>query len=114
MRISDWSSDVCSSDLREERCFDKLSTNGVRMSASIPPHQHPTLHHGVDAFELAHVGQRVAVDRDGVENGREARRERGCQYAEITRGAGYQKKKKTQHANGRRRDNKQNKTVQII
>src|SRR3546814_1832591 len=66
MRISDWSSDVCSSDLREERCFDKLSTNGVRMSASIPPHQHPTLHHGVDAFELAHVGQRVAVDRDDV------------------------------------------------
>src|SRR3546814_6463591 len=32
MRISDWSSDVCSSDLKEERPFDKLRANGFDLS----------------------------------------------------------------------------------
>src|SRR3546814_1792072 len=49
MRISDWSSDVCSSDLlrEEERCFDELSTNGswVCLLLQLRPHHRRAIHH---------------------------------------------------------------------
>src|SRR3546814_20275426 len=58
MRISDWSSDVCSSDLRRTR------------TASIPP---PERHTGADEQPLSNTGAPVAVpqasatmDRDAV------------------------------------------------
>src|SRR3546814_10275021 len=84
MRISDWSSDVCSSDLRDE--------------------PHPTHSHTAQAFEwiarvkprraiLTHMNEKLDYDDllarcppgvepgyDGLEIGRASGRERVCQY----------------------------------
>src|SRR3546814_21143589 len=104
MRISDWSSDVCSSDLRKERPFDKLRANGVRMAQdrlvffgellirlTAPGNellmQSPSLALHVGGAEanvavgLAHLGHDCAmVGRVPGKIGRASCRGRVCQY----------------------------------
>src|SRR3546814_1594850 len=91
MRISDWSSDVCSSDLLEE---------GMAADDAIVAH-HAAIHDGRSDADQAIVADRAAVDRAVMGDramgadigaalaadmqhrekiGRASCRERGCQY----------------------------------
>src|SRR3546814_19352693 len=108
MRISDWSSDVCSSDLgepaeaRQERFWHaatgarpedpRLSRAPRQREALKAIAQHP---HGVD-HSLLH---QLQLSKDSLDQiGRASCRERVCQYVYISVVAGaLQKKEKGQH-----------------
>src|SRR3546814_14004924 len=108
MRISDWSSDVCSSDLRSDGEGDRPRSGwwkGPYASVSRLrrlPSPHSLREQGgafmIRAFraELLSIGQdpRDALDAVRYEIGRAACRERGCQYVSISVVAGSLKKKK--------------------
>src|SRR3546814_10679926 len=71
MRISDWSSDVCSSDLRESH---RLAEQRARADPG-----------AVDAFvafrpDAPHQVEILQLIMDGIEIGRASCRERVCQY----------------------------------
>src|SRR3546814_12394434 len=111
MRISDWSSDVCSSDLRDWKMYgdpktcshqvslgyddDRLRVTAARSCFGSPAH--------------VRVGVRMADNHDGShpvsdwligwkQIGRASCRERGCQYGEILGvGASLKKKKNKAH-----------------
>src|SRR3546814_11263742 len=93
MRISDWSSDVCSSDLAQARDEDLAP---AELAAHIEEKHHGYLHaelpllvaladkvasvHGERHAELAEVARLVTTVR---EIGRASCRERVCQYVSI-------------------------------
>src|SRR3546814_2905004 len=81
MRISDWSSDVCSSDLGERRlvCTElRVELTGDRGERSERVWLHP------GSFDASAVVDRVrwqlAEDAQSVQIGRASCRERVCQY----------------------------------
>src|SRR3546814_13578492 len=116
MRISDWSSDVCSSDLFSE----KAQIAGLRadvLNFAIPAEKARLgLGNAAGIFRVLspdkHVGDREAIVPDDVpaaedrekgrlsgrktQNGRASGRDRGCQSWEILGGAGWCKKKDTE------------------
>src|SRR3546814_1134891 len=64
MRISDWSSDVCSSDLHAESDTDHRDDQHKRLIARIAEdHRHQTK--GVHGFGEAVIGMEAGVDRPG-------------------------------------------------
>src|SRR3546814_14893158 len=73
MRISDWSSDVCSSDLQLFRC-----QKGLR-AAQIDRHQtaHPPFHHG-HAEQPVHAGHRHRIMADDEVRSEERRVGKEC------------------------------------
>src|SRR3546814_7582080 len=78
MRISDWSSDVCSSDLVHRREVEALEQGQLlQQHRTLAPR--PALH---DSVAVEVVGQRILVGRRPVrhEIGRASGRERVCQY----------------------------------
>src|SRR3546814_10141858 len=80
LRISDWSSDVCSSDLRAraERRFERRD------------HVHqPDRMIVADVQDTRRLAGRRAVERADDEIGRESCRERVCQYVWISVVDGY-------------------------
>src|SRR3546814_19347712 len=101
MRISDWSSDVCSSDLQHERPGDGdalalAAGEHVRIALVVLRPQADSRHHGFR--RLTPLGRRhLAIDdqrllQDGAdlltrEIGRASCRERVCQYVSISVGA---------------------------
>src|SRR3546814_15555274 len=103
MRISDWSSDVCSSDLREElrpggvergvrSCERKLCLSDVRTAAEEGRGQAPRKRWGLQARQLSAgpngSGRTAGQNAPGIfQIGRASARERGCQSVEISVGA---------------------------
>src|SRR3546814_13929029 len=93
MRISDWSSDVCSSDLADDVTricfFDGLAISRHEHQRVRHPH-HAVEPHAVNVHALAVDAGADPQERDAVamlgvhEIGREACRERVCQYVSIT------------------------------
>src|SRR3546814_5044572 len=84
MRISDWSSDVCSSDLRGRNALHQRDICG---KIAPPRREHPKLvrhprNHHVVARERSAVTYRIEADRRAgtCEIGRASCRERVCQY----------------------------------
>src|SRR3546814_6540569 len=73
MRISDWSSDVCSSDLRAIR---HSVPKGIIGSTLLDP----AVVHGDDAVAMFGQFAIVGDDEQGREIGRASCRERVCQY----------------------------------
>src|SRR3546814_12312585 len=116
MRISDWSSDVCSSDLVRYKTNDVLTVGGndTADAASLPSHRVRTLrpaHHNLhirsgrraalrDVHPTGLAGPITATtatpvhDPRAIEIGRASFRERGCQYVLISVVAGSLQKKK--------------------
>src|SRR3546814_13203840 len=86
MRISDWSSDVCSSDLAEEQRWrlDHLQHPEARLEllAAVAQEPRPVLGTGDDALELRHhlaavahaQREAVAAGEEGFEHRSEERR----------------------------------------
>src|SRR3546814_1578131 len=72
MRISDWSSDVCSSDLAEVQALEAMLRGGGASAGRAPTQS------GIDdAYRVLGV---PASASDAEEIGRASCRERGCQY----------------------------------
>src|SRR3546814_17531312 len=109
MRISDWSSDVCSSDLLPERHLQ--ARRGAESAAEVGPTRRSLRRHAearaggaVDELPDRKAERLVVAGGVGVAPlgvgpvrgavGRAPRRERGCQYVSITVGTGILKKKK--------------------
>src|SRR3546814_18301065 len=67
MRISDWRSDVCSSDLLHDRNPWKLGKFAMQIIAPVADsyflHVHRSPWHGLDAIEIADVLRRMRVDK---------------------------------------------------
>src|SRR3546814_2623102 len=87
MRISDWSSDVCSSDLRRgvdqvEQAREAVAQIEAAAAAMTDVEDAPQL--GVDLLQVVEIGvlpvQRMAGGRVEAEIGRASCRERVCQY----------------------------------
>src|SRR3546814_10508088 len=86
MRISDWSSDVCSSDLLAIQAFDHDATGDAKPA----PELHGGIDHPLGRLGGVHLGHRgLAGDAVGaailgpggaVETGRASCRDRVCQY----------------------------------
>src|SRR3546814_11300637 len=78
MRISDWSSDVCSSDLPDARRLDDVARPARQRVLAIEPDieraPHITLRSRAEARELLHFGQRHRAP--GLQIGRASCRER--------------------------------------
>src|SRR3546814_14872252 len=106
MRISDWSSDVCSSDLRTAqrmtRALEDNFANVVvvedddrrrrwRIQSPIPERLQPRQENTIEALEIA---ARAARD-ENRKIGRATWRERVCQYVSISGGAVSLKKKQS-------------------
>src|SRR3546814_19611500 len=68
MRISDWSSDVCSSDLATEAGVDQVVVGGLEIDADLA---------GDRAFLETGAGRRIEIERivawDGVDDGNAVR-----------------------------------------
>src|SRR3546814_9475080 len=83
MRISDWSSDVCSSDLMALFDIFRALAFDRRPGAAVPQHHAAAAIFalGDHAFEvgIGH-GMVFGAHRDLLEIGRASCRERGCQY----------------------------------
>src|SRR3546814_6633028 len=86
MRISDWSSDVCSSDLRADLgppAAHLTVAQLVQLGAALPVANdltvdpHPA---GVDGLQVVDAPQKSALPGAGREIGRASCRERVCQY----------------------------------
>src|SRR3546814_19568940 len=104
MRISYWSSDVCSSDLVIMEHFT-AGRPVMAADAAAPAVVEVDDDELVTQIkDLLDTRVRPAVAKDGgdiiFQIGRSSRRERVCQYVEITVVAGYYKKK-TRNANNR-------------
>src|SRR3546814_19843614 len=92
MRISDWSSDVCSSDLDERLHVDKLGTQSIDNLCQVRIVEESAatgMDNGVGDLVIgqAWIGgmQHRADARNREEQiGRASCRERGCQYVEIS------------------------------
>src|SRR3546814_20963563 len=103
MRISDWSSDVCSSDLEhgEEQVRHQRHHDGDDAGATLVfacrmpllPPQHVESLPAVEDGQRARRQARLARKEDR-KIGRASCRERVCQYVSISVGAGTLKKKK--------------------
>src|SRR3546814_3700937 len=63
MRISDWSSDVCSSDLLDERCREEATESDVDDEATLDDLDHRTGDDAVIFLDLLHVAPRALVLR---------------------------------------------------
>src|SRR3546814_12140903 len=113
MRISDWSSDVCSSDRRE---IDRLvaAVDDDLAGAGLQPHAGDRVLAAAGRIGAALLVELLLAQRSlgrgrlerrflafGGENGRASCRESGCQYVEITGVDRYYKKKnkKDKHNN---------------
>src|SRR3546814_15537007 len=111
MRISDWSSDVCSSDLDEQRqaALLTLQQDAARLTQQLrqaeTAHQQASLHLNNQQQELARDRQRLdeelshfstllPADTLQAQIGRATCRERVCQYGKIPVVAVTLKKKK--------------------
>src|SRR3546814_7200172 len=79
MRISDWSSDVCSSDL----VGDDGGRGGARARArALEEEAADEIALGNDGVQRAgNIGERMVGGDEARQIGRDACRERGCQYA---------------------------------
>src|SRR3546814_16620290 len=90
MRISDWSSDVCSSDLAQLELDTAVETLVRRIELELRVDLR-----AVQRIDL--LGQQGLVflgdDRGGLEIGRASGRERVCKYVSISVAAVYIKKK---------------------
>src|SRR3546814_15733488 len=100
MRISDWSSDVCSSDL-PEAAAELQDGAAVPSPAGCPvgrgEGEVDPLAHGEAIDALQQQGEAEAafqLDDDRWQTGRASGRERECQYVSIPMGAVSFKKKK--------------------
>src|SRR3546814_13014494 len=110
MRISDWSSDVCSSDLGARRSLYRRALRSDPAVLVAAPHRHRRRRrdrirdgraHSVGLLErpwILWIGRRLAIAgvyHQGAshELGRASRRERVCQYVSIWGVAVYLKKK---------------------
>src|SRR3546814_10019510 len=90
MRISDWSSDVCSSDLQTGRLDDDVGTDFVpfqiggiaflRQADLLAIDQQRATFNGDLALEIAVHGVVLEHVREVVQIGRASCRERVCQY----------------------------------
>src|SRR3546814_17801321 len=114
MRISDWSSDVCSSDLLEpsagtgllailaEIAGGSLILNELAETrADLLSHLFPAI--SVTRFDAAQIHDHLdPANVPTVEIGRASCRERVCQYVEISVVAGSLKKKNIKHLKQRR------------
>src|SRR3546814_6759374 len=85
MRISDWSSDVCSSDLRDRdhdrHGREQVDRQRVRRSSAVGVALDLVLGGlGQDLEGLGELGHRIDLAHPGQEIGRASCRERGCQY----------------------------------
>src|SRR3546814_4213815 len=84
MRISDWSSDVCSSDLDEEDCAGGLARDLLRLRRDEPADDRVAAPPARNARAAGRAPARLADDdrglADGHEIGRASCRERVCQY----------------------------------
>src|SRR3546814_12347546 len=97
MRISDWSSDVCSSDLQHDVALEdgsrvRLDTNSALVVRYSRKHRDVVLERGRAQFDVAHAPQRPFTVHAGpgtvravgtqfqVQIGRASGRERVCQY----------------------------------
>src|SRR3546814_3766226 len=91
MRISDWSSDVCSSDLVAETLLDRLSM----VTRTFPRTLLIGAHDAVLADRLRATGTALVLIEAGprLEIGRASCRERECPYVSISVGGGSLKKK---------------------
>src|SRR3546814_13404939 len=93
LRISDWSSDVCSSDLRLALCRgDAARRRGARLFRR----RRPQRSRGARSARAGRVFVRIAQGDDAVDArqiGRASCRERVCQYVYISVVAGSLKKK---------------------
>src|SRR3546814_1639416 len=75
MHISDWSSDVCSSDLEPMGCYDDIEhADAFVLWGSNMAEMHPILWSRITDRRLTHPGSEVH------EIGRASCRERVCQY----------------------------------
>src|SRR3546814_16781735 len=110
MRISDWSSDVCSSDLAPVRA--KQAAQGhigqIRLAYNGPG----------GSYAVVHLARRLRAEHpsiqldlvgpmySGEEIGRASCRERGCQYVEISVVDVTLKKKNTHQSESKKYNNK--------
>src|SRR3546814_5055352 len=101
MRISDWSSDVCSSDLADQRrALDRGGHLAVLDQVGLRGREHELAAGDVDLAAAEIDGVEAALHRGDdllrlAEIGRASCRESVCQYVEISVVAGSLKKKKT-------------------
>src|SRR3546814_17504723 len=105
MRISDWSSDVCSSDLHVDRDGDPdLRLHRIGRSAEERLDAQVLLDPSEEQLDLPALaiqgadrrggqGELIGEQHDGLEIGRASCRERVCQYGKISVVAGSLKKK---------------------
>src|SRR3546814_1030341 len=84
MRISDWSSDVCSSDLGDVRKDLQPAITNVGGDAESQAEQHHQAQHGafvqIKILAQYHCRRRRAPGVPADQIGRASCRERGCQY----------------------------------
>src|SRR3546814_18154156 len=126
MRISDWSSDVCSSDLRDfgqacgGRAIGRDDRRALELVRAIDVEQLRVaiLHTdarigdlGIDEYIPHHVGQFAAAQRHQrleliCEIGRASCRERVCQYVSISGVGGTVKKKQKEYLDVKKENNK--------
>src|SRR3546814_13731115 len=110
MRISDWSSDVCSSDLKNYHRVDATHSLGLgtddKGAVSTVIWNSPAFKAGLDvgdaitaingaAFSADRLNNAIRDAKTGQEIGRASCRERVCQYVEISVVDGSLKKKNT-------------------
>src|SRR3546814_16859687 len=101
MRISDWSSDVCSSDLEREgkpltikiRRGAVLATGGFSQNPEMRKQHIPYAEHHISLMPPGNTGDGIRAAME-VEIGRASCRERVCQYVSLSVVAVSLKKKK--------------------
>src|SRR3546814_11110456 len=101
MRISDWSSDVCSSDLLDRLSLDKICRDDRRVSVAMKDWANRNDDQAAKGFldllrrignpDPAHL---MDTSPNDLEIGRASCRERVCQYCENSVVAGSLKQKK--------------------
>src|SRR3546814_13602791 len=109
MRISDWSSDVCSSDLaadREDRLDARVPALAGRAAGRVALDDEDLALLGVGRLAVRELaGQTAAAEQTlagaGQESGRASCRERVCQYVSISVVAVALQKKNETHIVGR-------------
>src|SRR3546814_9938089 len=80
MRISDWSSDVCSSDLTSASAVDLGMLLLVRAGSPEPVTVNAVFQCGPTRVHTRFAGDYLRISMDGREIGRASCRERVCQY----------------------------------
>src|SRR3546814_17634929 len=85
MRISDWSSDVCSSDLRIARIAERMACRPARESIGKDHRAAAAAHEGIDRDQIARCQRRrMREQQHGAEVGRGAGRERVWRVVSIS------------------------------